>query len=106
MKNAISLAISMLFITFCSVIFTSIIRFQFEVSKLEDFHYSAVNEIESSDFSSAVISSVKNNGKYTVEVENVTSKEDLGIYQIKTSRTLKMPIFNYSVDYVKESTAR
>ncbi len=106
MKNAITLGISMLFVTFVSVILVNFLVFESQKSKLEDYHYAVVNEIESSDFSPSVINEIKANGTYKVTITNVSSKEDLAIYQVTTEKELTMPIFKFKVNYVKESTAR
>lgn len=106
MKNAITSAMSMLFITFVSIVFVNVMSFQMQVAKINDYHYGVVNEIESSDFSQTAINSAVNNGKYTVLVTPKSTKEDLRIYQITTKATVRMPVFGYSQTYVKESTAR
>ena len=106
MKNAITCAMSMLFITFVSIIMVNVMSFQMQVAKVNDYHYGIVNEIETSDFSATAINSAVNNGKYTVSVTPRSTKEDLRIYQVTTKTTVRMPVFGFTQTYVKESTAR
>lgn len=77
-----------------------------QISKLNDYHYAAVQEMESSDFSPVVINRIRSNGEYTVNVEDKTLKEDMRIYQVTTSKKISLPILNFEKTYVKESTAR
>lgn len=106
MKNAITCAMSMLFITFVSIIMVNVMSFQMQIAKTNDFHYGIVNEIESSDFSPTAISTAVNNGKYKVSVTPRSTKDDLRIYQVTTKATVRMPVFGFTQTYVKESTAR
>lgn len=106
MKKAIEMAVSIIFITFCSVVFISVIFFQYQVAKTNDFHYAMVNEIESSDFSPTVINRYTSNTEYKVSIENKTLKNDLKIYQVTTSKKTGIPIFKFYQTYVKESVAR
>lgn len=106
MKIGITSAISLLFITFISIVMINVMSVNMQISKLQDFHYGMVNEIESSDFSPAVIEQHLHNKKYNVQIENRSAKDDLRIYQIKTSGKIQMPIFGFIQMYTKESTAR
>lgn len=106
MKKSIEMAFSIIFISFCSVVFTCIIYFQYQIAKTNDFHYAMVNEIESSDFSSTVINRYMNNHQYDVSIVNKTLKNDLGIYQVTTTKKVGIPIFKFYQNYVKESVAR
>lgn len=106
MKNSISFAFSMLFITFCCIIFINMMLYQFQVTKLGEFHYAMVQEIESSDFSSSVMQKYQKNEDYEVEIENRSIKDDLGIYQIKTKKLIRMPILGFKQTILKESVAR
>lgn len=106
MKNAIVFSFSILFITFCSIMFVNVIRFNYQIAKLNDYHYAMVNEIESSDFAGSVIDQYKNNDDYKVSIVDKTVKDDLRIYQVTTKKQISMPILGFSQEYVKESTAR
>lgn len=106
MKIIITSALSMIFLTFVSVLFVNVMSAQMQIAKLNDFHYGIVHELESSDFSPAVIDQVTHSADYDVRVENRGVKDDLRIYQIVTSGSVHMPIFRYEKTYVKESSAR
>lgn len=106
MKIAITSAISLMFITFISITMINVMSAVMQIAKLNDFHYGTVNEIESSDFSPIVIQQKLQDKQYHVQIENRSVKDDLRIYQIKTTGKIQMPIFGYSQMYTKESTAR
>lgn len=106
MKVGITSAVSLLFITFISIVMVNIMSATMQIAKLNDFHYGAVNEIESSDFAPSVIQQKLQDTRYDMQIENRSVKDDLRIYQIKTSGKIQMPIFGYVQVYTKESTAR
>ncbi|MEG0978042.1 MAG: hypothetical protein RSC93_07250 [Erysipelotrichaceae bacterium] len=106
MEMSLRNAMAILFISFVSIVFINIMTFQFQVAKINDYHYSVVNEIESSDFAQSVISEKMNNTEYKINIKKKSLKEDLGIYEVTTKKNIYMPIFNFSKEYVKESTAR
>lgn len=106
MKISITSALSMLFLTFVCVIFVNVLSAQMQMARINTAHYGIVQEIESSDFSPAVIQQMMARKDYQVRVENRSVKDDLRIYQITTTGTIRMPIFNYAKAYVKESCAR
>lgn len=106
MKISITSAISMIFLTFICVLFINVMSAQMQIAKLNDFHYGVVHELESSDFSPAVIDQMTHAANYDVRVENRGVKDDLRIYQVITSGSVRMPLFHYEKTYVKESSAR
>lgn len=99
-------AMAILFMTFVSIVLVNVISFQYQIAKVNDYHYATVHEIENSDFSPSIINEKKNNGVYNVKISNKTIKEDLRIYEVTTSKTVYMPLFGVSKEYVKESVAR
>lgn len=106
MKIAITSAMSLLFSTFICVVFVNAMWFNQQIAKVNDYHYSVVNEIESSDFASSVIDKVANDSKYKTTIDCKSVKDDLRIYQITTKATIRMPIFGFKEVYIKESAAR
>lgn len=106
MKITISSAISFIFITFVCVLFVNFLNFGMAIQKANAYHYTTVHEIESSDFSPSVISQRQSSSNYTTRIVSKSVKEDLRIYEVKTSTELKIPILGYSKMYVKESVAR
>lgn len=106
MKITISTAMSFVFITFCTVLFISVMNFSVSMQKVNDYHYATVHEIESSDFASAVINERKRNSDYTTMITQKSIKEDMRIYEVKTTAELSIPILNYHTTYTKVSTAR
>ena len=102
MRVSLRAAIGILFLSFVVVIFMGIMNVQMQISKLNDYHYAAVQEMESSDFSPVVINRIRSNGEYTVNVEDKTLKEDMRIYQVTTSKKISLPILNFEKTYVKE----
>lgn len=106
MKVGITSAVSLLFITFISIVMINVMSATMQIAKLNDFHYGMVNEIESSDFSPSVIQQKLEDKRYDIQIENRSAKDDLRIYQIKTTGKIQMPIFGYAQMYTKESTAR
>ena len=99
MKISITSAISMIFLTFVCVLFINVMSAQMQIAKLNDFHYGV-------DFSPAVIDQMTHAANYDVRVENRGVKDDLRIYQVITSGSVRMPLFHYEKTYVKESSAR
>ena len=57
-------------------------------------------------FSPAVIDQLTHAANYDVRIENRGVKDDLRIYQVITSGSVRMPLFHYEKTYVKESSAR
>lgn len=106
MKTIISIGLAFIIATLFSVSFINEMLFEFQVMKLNDYHYAMVNEVESSDFSPSVIQAALDNKSYDVKIENKSMKDDLRIYQITTSKIVKMPIFGIQKEYIKESIAR
>ncbi len=106
MKISITSALSMFFLTFVCVIFINILSFSMQIAKLNDYHYGVVHELESSDFSPAVIQKVTQSDAYQVRIENRSMKDDLRIYQVITSKKINIPLFRFERTYVKESCAR
>lgn len=106
MKVAITSAISMLFITFVSIIFVNVMSFNQQITKINDYHYATVNEIESSDFADSVVNRIRDDKRYKTTIEEKSVKDDLRIYQVTTKATIYMPIFGFKEEYIKESTAR
>lgn len=62
MRVSLRAAIGILFLSFVVVIFMGIMNVQMQISKLNDYHYAAVQEMESSDFSPVVINRIRSNG--------------------------------------------
>ena len=85
MKISITSALSMIFLTFVCVLFINVMSAQMQIAKLNDFHYGVVHELESSDFSPAVIDQLTHAANYDVRIENRGVKDDLRIYQVITS---------------------
>lgn len=106
MKFSLSAGFSMLFCTFVTVLFVNILNFNVAMQKMNDYHYATVHEIESSDFSPYVISQRQNNAQYSTYITEKSSKEDLRIYEVKTSTVLTIPIFGFSQSYTKTTIAR
>lgn len=106
MKLSISAAISFLFVTFTCIFFVNILNFTMGIQKMNTYHYATVHEIESSDFSPYVIASRVQDNTYDCEIIEKSVKEELRIYEVKTSTTLRIPILNYETQYIKESIAR
>lgn len=106
MRVSLRAAIGILFLTFVVVILMGVMNVQMQISKLNDYHYAAVQEMESSDFSPVVVNRIRSNGEYSVNVEDKTLKEDMRIYQVTTSKKISLPVLNFEKTYVKESTAR
>lgn len=106
MKISITSALSMIFLNFVCVLFINVMSAQMQIAKLNDFHYGVVHELESSDFSPAVIDQLTHAAYYDVRIENRGVKDDLRIYQVITSGSVRMPLFHYEKTYVKESSAR
>ena len=101
MRVSLRAAIGILFLSFVVVIFMGIMNVQMQISKLNDYHYAAVQEMESSDFSPVVINRIRSNGEYTVNVEDKTLKEDMRIYQVTTSKKISLPILNFGKKHCK-----
>lgn len=106
MRISLRASIGIFFLTFITIIFTSVMNFQMQIAKVNDYHYAAVNEIESSDFASTTIDKYINNDKYEISIVQKSLKEDMPIYQVTTSKRIYIPIFNFSRTYTKESAAR
>lgn len=106
MKISISTAISFLFITFCTILFISMMNVALVIQKANATHYATVHEIENSDFSPYVIDQRIANAPYPTQIIEKTVKEDLRIYEVKTTAQLRIPILGYVSEYVKESIAR
>lgn len=106
MKNNITIAIEIIFITFCCTLFTGFLNMASVQQKIDAYHYATVNEIESSDFSPAVIADRMNNGEFKTFIKEVSVKDDLRIYEVRTEKEINIPIIGISKTYVKESIAR
>lgn len=106
MKISLSAAISFLFITFCTILFVHMMNFTMSIQKVNSYHYATVHEIESSDFSPYVITKRMQDTSYTTSIQEKSVKDDLRIYEVKTSTMLRIPILGYEKEYVKESIAR
>lgn len=106
MRISISAAISFIFITFCTILFVNIMNFSMAIQKVNTYHYATVHDIENSDFSPYVINQRVQASQYKTEIIERSVKEDLRIYQVKTSTTLSIPILGYQTTYIKESVAR
>lgn len=106
MKISISTAASFIFITFCTVLFVHVMNFQMAIQKVNAYHYATVHEIENSDFSPYVIASKMSDSTYTTTIVEKSVKQDLRIYEVKTSTQLSIPILGYKTIYQKESIAR
>lgn len=106
MKNTISIAISLIFITFCIAVFTGFMNLSFYQQKTDAYHYATVNEIESSDFSPVVIADRMNNEEFKTFITEKSVKDDLRIYEVRTEKEINIPIIGISKTYVKESIAR
>lgn len=106
MKISISTAASFIFITFCSVLFVHVMNFQMAIQKVNAYHYATVHEIENSDFSPYVIVQRSADRSYKTSITEKSVKEDLRIYEVKTSAELSIPILGYKTIYKKESIAR
>lgn len=106
MKISISTAASFIFITFCVVLFVHVMNFQMAIQKLNAYHYATVHEIENSDFSPYVIAAKVSDATYATEIIEKSVKQDLRIYEVKTSAELSIPLLGYTTKYQKESIAR
>lgn len=106
MKISISAAISFIFITFCTVLFVNVMNFSMAIQKVNTYHYATVHDIENSDFSPYVIAQRVQASEYQTEIVERSMKEDLRIYEVKTSATLRIPLLGYETTYCKESVAR
>lgn len=106
MKISISTAASFIFITFCTVLFVHVMNFQMVIQKINAYHYATVHEIENSDFSPYVIAQRIANASYTTQIEEKSVKQDLRIYEVKTSSEIAIPILGFKTTYIKESIAR
>lgn len=106
MKIGITSALSMLFCTFICIVFINTMQFNQQIAKANDYHYATVNEIESSDFAQSVIDRICRDKRYTTTISEKSVKDDLRIYQVTTKASIRMPIFGFQHDYIKESTAR
>lgn len=106
MKISLSAAMSFLFITFCTILFVNVMNFNMEMQRVNNYHYATVHEIESSDFSPNIIEARIQNTTYQTNIEGKGVKNDLRIYEVKTSAKLKIPLLGYEQTYVKESIAR
>lgn len=106
MKISLSSGISLLFMSFVTVLFICVMNFQMSIQKVNDYHYATVHEIESSDFSPYIILERQSDSTYTTTIIEKSSKEDLRIYEVKTEAELSIPILGYKTNYVKSSTAR
>ena len=106
MKISISAAISFIFITFCCILFISILNFSMTLQKVNDYHYATVHEIESSDFSPYVIAQRQNHDVYQTEIHEKSVIDELRIYEVRTSAAIRIPLLQINTTYVKESIAR
>ena len=106
MRLTLRTGVGILFLTFFTVLVMGIFNMQLQISKLNDYHYAAVHELESSDFSLVVQQKVKDNGIYDIRIENRSLKDDMRIYQVTTSKHIIMPILGFDREYKKESVAR
>lgn len=106
MKHSISIALTFLSITVITVVCVSAMNFAMAIQKANAYHYATVHEIESSDFASAVMNERMSNSDYTTSIIEKSVKEDMRIYEVKTTTTISIPIFGYSTEYAKVSVAR
>lgn len=106
MKNSISFAFTMLFISFCTILFVNVIMFQFQVVKVKEFHNGMIHEIESSKFSQPIMQKYITNDKYNVKIKDSSVYQDLTIYQVTTTKNISIPIIGYTQAYTVESVAR
>jgi len=106
MKISISTAVSFLFITFCTILFIGIMNFTMDIQKVNAAHYATVHEIENSDFSPYVMEQRLEHAQYPTQIIEKSVKDDMRIYEVKTSASIRIPILGYETTYVKESIAR
>lgn len=106
MKNTLSIALTFLTITLITVVLISVMNASMVMQKVNAYHYATVHEIESSDFASAVMDERISNSDYTTSITEKSMKEDMRIYEVKTSATISIPIFGYTKEFVKVSVAR
>lgn len=106
MKISISAALSFLFLTFSIVLFVSFMNFYHRIQMVNSCHYATVHEIENSDFSPYVIEQRIAQAEFPTQIIDRSVKEELRIYEVKTSATLQIPLLGYETTYVKESVAR
>lgn len=106
MKISLTTGISLVFMSFITVLFLSVMNFQMAIQRVNDYHYATVHEIESSDFSPYIISQRQSDSVYSTTITEKSSKEDLRIYEVKTEAQLSIPILRYTTTYTKSSTAR
>lgn len=106
MKISLTTGISLVFMSFVTVLFMSVMNFQMAIQKVNDYHYATVHEIESSDFSPYIILERQSDQTYSTTISEKSSKEDLRIYEVNTTAELSIPILGFTTSYVKSSTAR
>lgn len=106
MKISLSMAITCILITFCTVFFLNIIQLFVEIQRVDTYHHAIVNEIESSDFSPFVIQESLKKSPYHLQIEEKSVKDDLRIYEVTTRTTVSLPILGYKKEYLKQSIAR
>lgn len=106
MKISISAALSFLFLTFCTILFINFFNFFMKMQEVNTYHYMMVHEIENSDFSPYVIERWERDDRYDTQIVERSVKDDLRIYEVKTSAKLQLPILGYETEYIKESVAR
>lgn len=93
MKGAVEFYMCMIFVVLISVLSTTFISANQDISIARDFHSAVVNEIENSDFSNSVIDACKNEADkqgYQLDVAVIT-----GARGVKTAEVILR--YDYSV---------
>lgn len=106
MKMSISASIMFVFLSFICAVFFSIIFFEVQISKANDFHYAMCYDIESSDYSSKVIEQYTKQNDYKVSIKPIEKNNEMRLYSTVTEKKISIPLFNFSKSYKKESYGR
>lgn len=114
MKNSVGFIVSSLFIIFMIILCVNIINVFSVINKANAYHQTCIAEIQSSNFSSEIISKYTEDTvpfeteiiDRTVKNENDNLERTGRIYEVVTTYEISIPVINYEITQTIQGYAR
>ena len=91
MKNIVSGFITMILLTVCVLVSFSFISANLQISTAQQVHQTVVAELESSDYTQAIVDKVLNNSNYPTRITMLDIYADRRMVRIETDYEVSVP---------------